>query len=147
MAPELPVLSWVGSFSFDLLPTSVLNLKLVTMPVGKCRSSNIPRPGPCAQDSASKRERGHRPETIGVIQSTGARLPHPCSSEKHCFRVCKEKAGYNPCTPFSVWNGLTSSLGQHSQEPAGWCPGRRQEKWWKIWKAWPGKEDERMGIV
>lgn len=39
------------------------------MPVGKCPSSNPPRPGPCVQDSASERERGRRPDTIGVIQS------------------------------------------------------------------------------
>lgn len=38
------------------------------MPVGKCPSSNLPRLGPCAQDSASERERGLGPESIGVIQ-------------------------------------------------------------------------------
>lgn len=37
------------------------------MPVGKCPSSNPPRL--CAQDSASKRERDRRPETVGVMQS------------------------------------------------------------------------------
>lgn len=28
--------------------------------------------------------------------------------------MCKEKAQNNPSTPFSVWNGLTSSLGHNT---------------------------------